>query len=80
MFTPQAGLQYIVNATAEDGSSAFASVASMTGGTIKVTPISSTGLDVTAMGAQVGLVAASKKIKATWIWMSQAGKIVPAIC
>ncbi len=70
MFTPQAGSQYIVNATAEDGSSAFASVAFMAGGTIKVTPISGTGVDVTAMGAQVGLVASSKKIKATWIRMS----------
>ncbi|MES2830380.1 MAG: hypothetical protein V4695_00115 [Pseudomonadota bacterium] len=27
------------------------------------TPISGTGVDVTAMGAQVGLVAASKKIR-----------------
>jgi len=70
MFTPQVGSQYIVNATADDGSTAFASVAFMAGGTIKVTPISGSGFDVTAMGAQVGLVASSKKIKATWIRMS----------
>ena len=50
-------------------SSAFASVAFMAG-RITVTPISGKGVDVMAMGAQVGLVAASKKIKATWIRMS----------
>ena len=69
IFAPQADSQYIVNATAEDGSSAFASVAFM-GGKIMVTPISGKGVDVTAIGAQVGLVAPSKKIKATWIRMS----------
>ncbi|MFT5591316.1 MAG: hypothetical protein ACI9ZF_003516, partial [Bradyrhizobium sp.] len=69
IFVPLADAQYIVNATAEDGSSAFASVAYM-GGKISVTPISGKGVDVTVMGSQVGLVAASKKIKATWIRMS----------
>ncbi|MBC7416018.1 MAG: tail fiber domain-containing protein, partial [Herminiimonas sp.] len=69
IFAPQADSQYIVNATAEDGSSAFASVAFM-GGKISITPISGKGVDVTAIGAQVGLVAASKKVKATWIRMS----------
>ena len=69
IFAPLADAQYIVNAIADDGSSAFASVAFM-GGRITVTPISGKGVDVTAMGAQVGLVAASKKVKATWIRMS----------
>ena len=69
IFAPQADSQYIVNVTAEDGSSAFASVAFM-GGKISVTPISGKGVDVTSIGAQVGLVAASKKVKATWIRMS----------
>ena len=69
IFVPLADAQYIVNATAEDGSSAFASVAFM-GGKISVTPISGKGVDVTVMGSQIGLVAASKKIKATWIRMS----------
>jgi hypothetical protein len=69
IFMPLADAQYIVNATAEDGSSAFASVAFM-GGKITVTPISGKGVDVTAMGSQVGLVAASKTVKATWIRMS----------
>ncbi|GAA4030044.1 tail fiber domain-containing protein [Actimicrobium antarcticum] len=69
IFVPLADAQYIVNATADDGSSAFASVAFM-GGKITVTPISGKGVDVTTMGSQVGLVAASKKIKATWIRMS----------
>jgi hypothetical protein len=61
--------QTIVNATADDGSTAFASVAFMAG-KIVVTPISGKGVDVTAMGTQVGLVAPSKKVKATWIRMS----------
>jgi hypothetical protein len=39
-------------------------------GKIVVTPISGKGVDVTAMGTQVGLVAPSKKVKATWIRMS----------
>ncbi|EGF30101.1 Putative membrane-anchored cell surface protein [Oxalobacteraceae bacterium IMCC9480] len=69
IFVPLADAQYIVNATAEDGSSAFASVAFMAG-KITVTPISGKGVDVTTMGTQVGLVAASKKVKATWIRMS----------
>ncbi|MEB0135321.1 tail fiber domain-containing protein [Actimicrobium sp. CCC2.4] len=69
IFAPLADAQYIVNATAEDGSSAFASVAFMAG-RITVTPISGKGVDVTTMGSQVGLVAASKKVKATWIRMS----------
>ena len=69
IFVPLADAQYIVNATADDGSSAFASVAFMAG-KITVTPISGKGVDVTTMGSQVGLVAASKKIKATWIRMS----------
>ena len=69
IFNPQQDSQYIVNATADDGSSAFASVAYMSG-RITVTPISGKGVDVTAIGTQVGLVAASKKVKATWIRMS----------
>jgi hypothetical protein len=69
IFVPLDEAQYIVNATADDGSNAFASVALMAG-KLTVTPISGKGIDVTAMGAQVGLVAASKKIKATWIRMS----------
>ncbi|MEC5217382.1 hypothetical protein RCH09_002340 [Actimicrobium sp. GrIS 1.19] len=69
IFMPQDEAQYIVNATADDGSNAFASVALMAG-KLTVTPISGKGIDVTALGAQVGLVAASKKIKATWIRMS----------
>jgi hypothetical protein len=69
IFNPLQNSQYIVNATAEDGSSAFASVAYMSG-RLTVTPISGKGVDVTAIGNQVGLVAASKKIKATWIRMS----------
>jgi hypothetical protein len=69
IFVPLENSQYIVNATADDGSTAFASVAFMAG-KIVVTPISGKGVDVTAMGSQVGLVAPSKKVKATWIRMS----------
>jgi hypothetical protein len=51
------------------GSTAFASLAFMAG-KIVVIPISGKGVDVTAIDSQVGLVAPSKKVKATWIRMS----------
>jgi hypothetical protein len=69
IFAPQPDTQTIVNTTADGGSTAFASAAFMAG-KIVVTPISGKGVDVTAMGTQVGLVAPSKKVKATWIRMS----------
>jgi hypothetical protein len=69
MFKPSAGEQYIVNATAEDGSSAFASV-TLVGGKIVVTPIGGKGVDVIAYGSQVGIAGSNKRVKATWIRMS----------
>ena len=69
IFNPQQDAQYIVNATADDGSNAFASVAFMSG-KLSVAQIGGKGVNISSMGTQVGLVASGKKIKATWIRMS----------
>jgi hypothetical protein len=69
VFTPGENTQYLVNAVADDGSMAFASVA-VVNGKVMVKPVNGTGLDIVTIGKQVGLVAASKKVKATWIRMS----------
>lgn len=66
IFNPPQGAQYMVNAFAEDGSVAIASVTAL-GSKVIVTPISSTGIDVQAWGNQVGLMAENKAVKTTWI-------------
>lgn len=69
MFAPNSGEQYVVNATAEDGTSAFVSV-TVVGGNIIVTPIGGKGVDVVSYGSKVGIAGANKRVKATWIRMS----------
>ena len=66
IFNPPQGAQYMLNAFAEDGSIAIASV-TVLGSKVVITPISSTGIEVKAWGSQVGLVAENKTIKTTWI-------------
>lgn len=66
VFNPLQGAQYIVNAFAEDGSIAIASVTALSSKVI-VTPISSTGIDIQAWGNQIAVVAENKTVKATWI-------------
>lgn len=66
IFNPPQGAQYMVNAFAQDGSVAIASVTAV-GSKVIVTPISSTGIDVQAWGNQVGLLTENKVVKTTWI-------------
>lgn len=66
ILNPPQGAQYMVNAFAEDGSIAIASVTAL-GTKVVVTPISSSGIDVQAWGNQVGLLAENKSVKTTWI-------------
>ncbi len=68
MFEVSNGMQFIVNATADDGSTALVSV-SMTGGKVVIAPISGKGIEVIALGNQIGMSGANKKVKATWIRM-----------
>ena len=56
---------YIVSVSAEDGSFATAQVINA-GGVLRVVPTASQGIDVVANGNSVGLVAPSKKVKASW--------------
>lgn len=66
IFNPPQGAQYMVNAFAQDGSVAIASVTAL-GSKVIVTPISSTGIDIQAWGNQIGLIAENKAVKTTWI-------------
>ncbi|MBK4738908.1 tail fiber domain-containing protein [Noviherbaspirillum pedocola] len=66
IFAPATGTQYMVNAFAEDGSIAIASVTA-TGKRLIVTPISGSGIDVQAWGNQIGVLAENKTVKTTWI-------------
>ena len=65
LFDAAAGGHYLVTVSAEDGSYATAQVISA-GGTLRVVPTASQGIDVVANGNSVGLVAPSKKVKASW--------------
>jgi len=65
LFDAAAGGHYLVTVSAEDGSYATAQVISA-GGTLRVVPTASEGIDVVANGNSVGLVAPSKKVKASW--------------
>ncbi|MFM7708696.1 MAG: tail fiber domain-containing protein, partial [Gammaproteobacteria bacterium] len=56
---------YMVSVTAEDGSFATAQVVNA-GGQVRVVPTASQGIDVVANGNSVGLLAPSKKVKASW--------------
>ena len=56
---------YMVSVTAEDGSFATAQVVNA-GGVVRVVPTAGQGIDVVANGNSVGLVAPSKKVKASW--------------
>ena len=56
---------YFVSVTSEDGSFATAQVINA-GGVVRVVPSASQGIDVVANGTSVGLVAPSKKVKASW--------------
>jgi hypothetical protein len=56
---------YIVSVTADDGSFATAQVVNA-GGTVRVVPTASQGIDVVANGKSIGLLAPSKKVKASW--------------
>jgi hypothetical protein len=56
---------YIVSVSAEDGSYATAQVINA-GGVLRVVPTASQGIEVVANGSSVGLVAPSKKVKASW--------------
>jgi hypothetical protein len=65
LFDAAADGHYIVSASAEDGSFATAQVINA-GGVLRVVPTASQGIDVVADGNSVGLVAPSKKVKASW--------------
>jgi hypothetical protein len=65
LFDAAAGGHYLVTVSADDGSYATAQVISA-GGTLRVVPTASQGIDVVANGNSVGLVAPSKKVKASW--------------
>ena len=56
---------YIVSVSSEDGSYATAQVINA-GGVLRVVPTASQGIDVVANGTSVGLLAPSKKVKASW--------------
>jgi hypothetical protein len=66
IFSPSDNSQYLVNAVAEDGTIAFASVAVVNGNVI-VKPVNNTAVDIIARGGLIGLVAANMRVKATWI-------------
>jgi hypothetical protein len=65
LFEAVADGHYIVSVTADDGSFATAQVVNA-GGVVRVVPTASQGIDVVANGNSVGLVAPSKKVKASW--------------
>jgi len=65
LFEAAQDAHYIVSVTAEDGSFATAQVVNA-GGTVRVVPTASQGIDVVANGKSVGLLAPSKKVKASW--------------
>jgi hypothetical protein len=65
LFEAAADGHYIVSVTADDGSFATAQVVNA-GGVVRVVPTASQGIDVVANGNSVGLVAPSKKVKASW--------------
>ena len=65
LFEAADGAHYLVSVTAEDGSFATAQVVNA-GGQVRVVPTGSQGIDVVANGTAVGLVAPSKKVKASW--------------
>ena len=56
---------YMVSVTSEDGSFATAQVVNA-GGVVRVVPTAGQGIEVVANGNSVGLVAPSKKVKASW--------------
>ena len=65
LFEAAQDAHYIVSVTAEDGSFATAQVVNA-GGMVRVVPTASQGIDVVANGKSVGLLAPSKKVKASW--------------
>jgi hypothetical protein len=65
LFDAAADGHYIVSVSADDGSFATAQVINA-GGVLRVVPTASQGIDVVANGNSVGLVAPSKKVKASW--------------
>ena len=65
LFDAAAGGHYLVTVSSEDGSYATAQVINA-GGTLRVVPTAGQGIDVVANGNSVGLVAPSKKVKASW--------------
>jgi hypothetical protein len=65
LFEAAADGHYIVSVSSEDGSYATAQVINA-GGVLRVVPTASQGIDVVANGTSVGLVAPSKKVKASW--------------
>jgi hypothetical protein len=69
IFMPADNAFYLINAVSDDGSITFASVAVIQGKVI-VNIMSGEGVEIVSVARQVGLLAASKKIKATWIRMS----------
>ena len=64
LFDAAAGGHYLVTVSSEDGSYATAQVINA-GGTLRVVPTAGQGIDVVANGNSVGLVAPSKKVKAS---------------
>lgn len=65
LFETAEDAHYLVSVTAADGSFATAQVVNA-GGQVRVVPTASQGIDVVANGTAVGIVAPSKKVKASW--------------
>ncbi len=68
-FTAVSNGHYIVNTSAEDGSYSTSTVF-VNNGVARVVPISNQGIDLMASGSQIQVLAASKRVKVSWIRMS----------
>jgi hypothetical protein len=66
LFEVPEGAHFVVTLTSSDGSYASATVV-RAGGQLRVMPSASEGIDLVAQGTKVGVVAASKKVKASWL-------------
>ena len=66
LFEVPEGAHYVVSVTSADGSYAMAMVV-RAGGQLRVVPTSAQGIDLVAQGLQVGVVAPSRRVKASWL-------------
>ena len=66
LFDVPEGAHFAVTVTSADGSYATATVL-RAGGQLRVVPSASHGIDVVAQGTQVGIMAPSRRVKASWL-------------